>query len=160
MRPPIHSEKHYVQVSLATVTAGQNVQTDIAKGVTVLNKNLVSEVVEGALVKAVFIEMWVRTNDTSGGTALVTLAKCPAGTNCTFADQAALNAYDNKKNVLYHTQGLTNINTDSSTPFLRGWIKIPKSKQRFGLGDTLILAVAAQALDQNMCGFATYKEYT
>ncbi len=160
MRAPIHSEKHYVQVSLATVTAAGNLQTDIAKGVTVLNKNLASEVVEGALVKAVFIEMWCRTNDTSGGTCLVTLAKCPAGTNCTFADQVNLNAYDNKKNVLYHTQGLTNINTDSATPFLRGWIKIPKSKQRFGLGDTLILSIAAQALDQNVCGFATYKEYT
>ncbi len=104
--------------------------------------------------------MWARGQDTSPGSVLITLVKVPDSQTPTFADMTALDAYTNKKNVLYHTQGLTNINGDSAIPFVRGWFKIPKSKQRFGLGDSLFLVTSAQALDTNICGFATYKEYT
>ncbi len=77
----------------------------------------------------------------------------------TAAQSAALHAYDNKKNVLYHTQGLTNDADADAIPFIRQWFKIPKGKQRFGLDDTLLLAVHSQALDHVICGFMTYKEY-
>jgi len=44
---------------------------------------------------------------------------------------------------------------------MRGWYKIPKTKQRFGLGDRLVLQIASQGTDAlDFCGFATYKEYT
>jgi len=41
----------------------------------------------------------------------------------------------------------------------KGWIKIPKSKQRMGLGDRIVVQTFAQALDMIDCGFETYKEY-
>ena len=160
MKAPIRSEKHYIQVSLATVLAGANLVTTIAQGVTLLNKNLASEVLEGAIVKAVYIEMWVRTGDTAPGTSLLTLCKASQNGTMSFAEAIALNNYDNKKNILYHTQGLINDQDADAIPFLRGWFKIPKSKQRFGLGDRLFLSIAAQALDNHVCGFMTYKEYT
>ncbi len=162
MRAPVQSTKHYVQRSLLTVTAGLIDVTVIAHAVERANISAGNafEVAEGSIIKAVFIELWVRTNDTSAGTALVSLVKVPQNTSITFVEQIALQTYDNKKNVLYHTQGLTNINGADAIPFIRQWFKIPKGKQRMGLGDKLILAVSAQALDQNICGFATYKEYT
>ncbi len=160
VRPTVNSTKHYVQTSLATVTAAAVLDIGIATAVNAPSANLAGEVREGCVIKAVFIEMWVRTNDTSAGTALVTLYKRSGGdTSITAAEQAALFTYDNKKNVLYHTQGLTNVNTDSATPFIRQWFKIPKGKQRFGLNDKLSLSIFAQALDQNVCGFMVYKEY-
>ncbi len=160
MRPVITSKKHYVQVSLSTVLAGQNLQTIIADSVATQDVNAGFEVTEGSIIKAVYVEMWVRAGDTAGGSTLVTLAKTVDKASISFADQINLHDYANKKNVLYHTQGITNDQDADATPFMRGWFKIPKSKQRFGFGDRLVLGIAAQALDNIVCGFFTYKEYT
>ncbi len=157
MKAPIVSRKHYVQVSLATVLSGASLATTLVEGVGTASVSAASEVIEGNVVKAVFVEMWVRAGDTSPGSTLVTLCKCPDGQTLTFADQIALDSYKNKKNILYHTQGLTNDQDADAIPFVRQWFKIPKGKQRFGLGDRLILGIAAQALDNIVCGFATYK---
>ncbi len=161
MRAPIHSVKHYIQRSLLTVLAGQLQNFTIVKAREVGSLVNAEDIQEGAVVKAVFVEMWLRTNDTSPGTVLVTLTKVPGiGAVPTFSDMIALNDYDNKKNILYHTQGLTNDQNADAIPFIRQWFKIPKGKQRFGRDDRLILSITAQALDQNICGFSTYKEYT
>ncbi len=159
MRAIIHSKKHYVQVSLATVLAGAANPILLVKAVDTQASDP-DEIEEGASVKAVFVEMWVRAGDTAPGSTLVTLIKVPDGQVPTFADVTALDAYQNKKNVLYHTQGLTNDQDADAIPFVRQWFKIPKGKQRFGRGDKLYLVVAAQALDNIICGFATYKEYS
>ncbi len=120
-----------------------------------------NEVEVGATIKAVFVEMWVRAGDTAGGSTLISLYKMPGdGSPMTFADQVNLHDYSNKKNVLYHTQGITNDQDADATPFIRQWFKIPKGKQRFGLGDALRLSISAQALDNIICGFMTYKEYS
>ncbi len=160
MRAPIHAVKHYVQVSLATVLAGAALQTIIAQSVPQGSADSANEVSEGEIIKAVYVEMWVRAGDTTGGTSLLTLLKTTDLQPFTFADQIALHTYQNKKNVLYHTQGLTNDQDADAIPFIRQWFKIPKGKQRFGLGDRLILSVAAQALDNLVCGFMTYKAYS
>ncbi len=161
MRPIISSKKHYVQVSLATVLAGARLVTDLVNAVELTAVGDSDEVQEGAIVKAVFVEMWVRAGDTAPGTTLISLIKIPgSGSVPTFAELVALHDYDNKKNVLYHTQGLTNDQDADAIPFVRQWFKIPKGKQRFGLGDKLVLTISAQAIDNIICGFATYKEYT
>ncbi len=160
MRAPIHSDKHYVQRSLSTVLAGVTSAFKIAQAVEATTANAVDEVVEGALIKAVFVEMWVRTGDTAPGACLISLIKSPLNAVPTFAEMVSLGTYPNKKNVLYHTQGLINDQDADAIPFVRQWFKIPKGKQRFGLGDTLFLMITAQALDSIVCGFATYKEYT
>ncbi len=160
MRAPIHSEKHYIQTSLTTVLAGAVLNVILIDAVAVKDKNTATEVIEGALVKAVYIELWIRGQDTSPGAVQAALIKAPDRTTPTFTDIGALNNYTNKKNVLYFTQGLTNLNASDANPHFRGWFKLPKGKQRFGLGDRLIISVAALALDVNICGFAIYKEYT
>ncbi len=159
MRAPIQSIKHYVQITLSTVTAGAAIADRLVNAVETRTGNP-DDILQGSIVKAVFVEMWVRTASTSPGSVLVTLVKTTDNQNPTFADMIALHDYTNKKNVLYHTQGLSNDQDADAIPLVRQWFKIPKGKQRFGLGDRLFIVVTAQALDQNHCGFATYKEYS
>ncbi len=161
MKAPIHSVKHYVQISLSTVLAGQILVTNLAHAVSSAALGDSDEVIEGAIVKAIFVELWVRAGDTAPGSTLVSLIKVPGGGGLpNFTEMVDLWNYDNKKNVLYHTQGLTNDQDADAIPFVRQWFKIPKGKQRMGLNDKLVLTVSAQALDNIVCGFATYKEYT
>ncbi len=162
MRAPIHSTKHYVQMSLSTVTTGAEVDTILVGAVPVADKTAVSEVEEGALVKAIFVELWL-IGSTANQFFTVILAKYPSGVApATIADMAALGDWDNKKNVLYTTQGLaSNDGIAAPIPVIRQWFKIPKGKQRFGINDRIRLQVASRG-DSNIvfCGFATYKEYT
>jgi len=161
VRPMVHSTKHYVQNSLNTIVAGAATNFVMIDAVNVVDKNTTNEVEEGSHVKAIYIEQWVRTGDTSPGSFIMAIYKVPGG-GSTFStgSMAAIGNVDNKKNILYFTQGLNNDqDADAITPY-RGWLKIPKSKQRFGLGDRLVVTIFAQALDVINCGFSTYKEYT
>ncbi len=162
MRAMIHSTKHYVQMSRFTVGTVATVHQDLVLSVAVQNKDAVDEVVEGATLKAVFVELWI-IDAGAGGSFIVTLHKDPSGVvEPTFAQTNALNNWENKKNLLYTTQGLAS-NDGIAQPqvLLRQWFKIPKSKQRFGLGDKLKLSITNNGTnDLFACGFSTYKEYT
>ncbi len=160
MRPPIVARKHYVQVSLATVLSGAALATRVCFGVVPNAVDQEFEVAEGAVVKAIYFEMWVRAGDTSPGSTLISIIKTKDNQTPTFTDVTALHDYTNKANVFYHTQGLTNDQDADAIPFIRQWIKIPKGKQRMAFGDSWWIVIAAQALDNIVCGFATYKSYT
>ncbi len=161
VRPVIHSTKHYVQQSIGTVTAGNVEDVNVVTSVEVSNKNLVNEVEEGATVKAVYLELWIRSAATSASSFVFVFCKRPVGINePTAADMAALGDWDNKKNVFYTTQGLTNDVDSSALVLYKGWIKIPKGKQRMGLNDKLSWHLSAIGQSINFCGFVTYKEYT
>ncbi len=161
MRPIVQSNKHYVQTTLSTLTPAAGVANIIlAQALDVVAAGNPTHVKTGAVIKAVFVEHWIRTGDTAPGAVQATILKIPgAGVVPTTADMAALHAYNNKKNIFYVTQGLTNDQDADATPFIRQWFKIPKSKQRFGLDDLLVLNLRTIALDQIHCGFVTYKEY-
>ncbi len=160
VRPTINSLKHIVQTSLTTVTVGTVNNTLL---ITALEPNVINapdEVRQGAVVKAVFIERWVKQSDTIGGNYVTIVHKLPANAATpTAANMAALHDWGNKKNILFSSQGLLNDQNADATPVLRQWIKIPKGKQRFGAGDKLYISHFAQALDSNICGLAIYKEY-
>ncbi len=162
VRPQVHSTKHYVQIPFSEVTTGAVENVLLVSGVALLSKNLASEVEEGSSVKAIYIEMWLQ-NEGNLGSFIATVSKqTEFGTGPTVAEMASLMTYTNKKNVFWTSQGLTS-NDGISGPvnILRTWIKIPKSKQRFGLGDILSLSISnVSTSDLNRCGFATYKEYT
>ncbi len=161
VRPMVHSTKHYVQVSIAQITAGAVLSTNLVKSVTVGAKNTPDEVEEGNSIKACYLEMWVRAAATTGSSGQLALYKVPgSGTNATAAEMAQIHDYDNKKNIIEFHQGLFNEQDVQAISVYRGWYKIPKSKQRFGLGDRLVLTIAPIAVDVHVCGFATYKEYS
>ncbi len=124
--------------------------------------NLANEVAEGSVVKAIYIELWLQ-NEGSLGESIVTVCKdTKDGVGPNFAQLAALFTYNNKKNILFTHQGLTsNDGVSGPVVVLRQWIKIPKGKQRMGLGDRIVLSISnTSANDLVRCGFAIYKEYS
>ncbi len=162
MRPVIHSDKHYVQMSRSTVTTVTAVTETLITAVEGTTANLVDEVVEGAVVKAIYIELWL-LNSSNDGSDIVVVAKVPLGlTGPSFTESNSLGTWKNKKNIFFTHQGLSSNNgVGNPIQILGGWLKIPKSKQRFGLGDQIQLTIANNGPSTlEYCGFATYKEYT
>ncbi len=162
MRPPIHSVKHIVQYPIDQIVTGTIQTISIISAVNVTAANLANEVTEGALVKAIYFELWLQ-NEGTLGESIVTVSKDTNFINGpTFSEHAALFTYTNKKNVFFTHQGLTsNDGVSGPVNIMRGWVKIPKSKQRMGLGDTVQLNISnVSANDLVRCGFALYKEYT
>ncbi len=161
VRPMVHSSKHYVQNSLATIVGGAKLDIILASAV-VAPAAALNEIAEGSSLKACFLEQWLRSSEASPGTFIAALYKSPgSGVSFSAAQMAGMGSSENKKNVLWFGQGLLNDNNADATAIMRSWYKIPKSKQRFGLGDRLILTIFAQAaIDLVSCGFTTYKEYS
>ncbi len=163
VRPQVHSKKHYVQMSRFTVTANAEVGTTLVDSQALSATNLVNEVIEGSSVKAIYIELWA-LGDGNAGSTIVTLAKAPVNViDFTFAEMAAMGLVANKNNVLFFHQGLAqNDGVSGPIPIMRGWYKIPKSKQRMALADRIVLQAACQTPGTDTidyCGFSTYKEY-
>ncbi len=161
MRPVIQSRKHMVQVALATVGSTTTVVTGLLTAVE--GEHTTSATVsEGAIVKAVWLEMWLLGAGTTVGSFTAILYKSPGGSQTVSnTDMAALHDWDNKKNILYTTQGITPETNQFPMNLHKGWIPIPKGKQRMGLNDKLQFAIRNNITDDlNFCGMVIYKEYS
>ncbi len=159
MRPVINSEKHVVQRSLFTVAAGALDASVIAFAKAAPVAATPSDCREGCVIKAVYVEMWIQSDDAALGSSIVTLERVPGGaSSMTAAQSAALDSYANKKNVFHIQMGLTPNNVTFPMQSIKGWFKIPKGKQRFGISDRLQLNVHGQSNGLNACGFFLYKE--
>ncbi len=157
MRPVITTEKHYVQFSLAAVASGAITNLELVHGVAA--PSAADEVRDGSIVSAVYIEMWLQSDDAAAGTAIVTLEKLSGSMdNMTAAESAALTSYDNKKNVFHTQMGLIPNNVTYPMVSVKGWFKIPRGKQRMGFGDKIRLNIHGQSNGLSLCGFTTYKE--
>ncbi len=162
MLAPINSVKHYIQLENTTIASGARRSQELIDATAAPATASVEDVKEGAIVKAIYIEMWVKSNATAGTDTkfqLILEKVLSNSTPATFAQMNNLQAYGNKKNVFYFTQGVIGDLTTSSIPMVRQWFLIPKGKQRFGLEDRLVIAISATGAEVNQCGFATYKEY-
>ncbi len=164
MRAPIQSRKHIFQISQSTVAQNAVVITEFVNAIEGV-RSQPQHVAEGATIKACYVEFWVSQDSASVvGSYTVCLLKNPGNTNnLTATTMAALHDYKNKKNILFTAQGLVTPNDGGQVPVLRSWYKIPKGKQRMGLGDTLEVVIRnnnATAIDINFCGLVIFKEYT
>ncbi len=160
MKPIVHSKKHLVQQTRSQTATVSTSTLNIASALAIQNVDAVDEVVEGSNIKAVFVEMWL-LDSSNDGSFVVGLYKAPSGVGPpTFTQTQALNNWANKKNLLYMTQGLSpNNGVGNPVPIIRQWFKIPKGKQRFGLGDKLQLFIANPGLNNlEFCGHFIYKE--
>ncbi len=162
MQSPINSIKHFVYQSRANVATGTILGNTIIDAVAAPASGTSAEVIQGAVIKAVYVELWVVGTDVAGTTGIFTLAveKLPTSVaKMTHAQAVNLGSYENKKNILYTSQGIVGNDFSSSpTPIIRSWVKIPKGKQRFGLGDRIIINIASTAV-MDVCGINIYKEY-
>ncbi len=157
MKPTINTEKHYLQFSLSALASGAITSLAICKATE--TRSVDSHVRIGAVVSAVYIEMWVQSDDASAGSVICTLEKVPGtGIDMTTTESADLNAYHNKKNVLHTQMGLIPNNVTYPMAIVKGWFKIPKGKQRMGLDDDLNFNIFAQSNGLTFCGFAIFKE--
>ncbi len=165
MLAPIVSVKHYVPRAVVNVNSATVLNDIVVDAVVASAVNLATEVLEGSVIKAVFIELSIIGIGASGVTNAFNLtlekkiADQPTMTN---AQSLALFTYPNKKNILYTTQGLIGSRLDGeATRFIiKQWFKIPKGKQRFGLGDQLLLNLSNIAgSNYQVCGIYVYKEY-
>ncbi len=162
MLAPINSIKHYVQAENAVIADGARRNIVVVAAVGQAAVSATSDVVEGSIVKAVFIELWAKSNAVAGTEDKFQFAieKVNSGAvPLSFTDMNNLMTYDNKKNIFHFGQGVIGDLTVASMPVFRSWILIPKGKQRFGLGDSLELSLSSTGSTMNSCGFFTYKEY-
>ncbi len=158
MKATINSQKHYNQIAAFAVTSGVRSQIILVEGKEDPSVTAV-DVREGAVVKAIYLECWI-SGVTAEKTAITAVIKLPGGGTIvpSFAEMQALNDYENKKNILEAHQGIAPTG-GNTVPFYRHWIKIPKGKQRIGLGDKIVLSVAALNTNVNVCMLSTFKEY-
>ncbi len=163
MAPIIQSVKHYVQRPNTSTVSGNLSAISIANAVVAPASGTTSEVQEGSIIKAVYIEFWVKSRNATDGSSMqfnVTVEKRPSNApGMTFTNMANLGAYPNKKNVFFASQANLGDDETPSVPVLRQWIRIPKGKQRMGLGDDLMLSVSATGANLDTCGVFVYKEY-
>jgi len=160
MRTPIQSVKHIQTFVGVEVVAANTNQLTLLTSVQDYTGNA-NQVPVGAVVKAVYIELWCAASGNTQGNLNLNFEKL-SGTSSTMnhADALALNDYANKNNVLYITQGLTPDTNANPVPFMRGWFKVPKGMQRMALGNKLVVNMSALVENFNLCGLVIFKHYT
>ncbi len=164
MAAPIVSIKHFVARTNTGTALGVAANLDVIEAVAALASATTTEVIEGASIRAVRIELWFAiapaAPEASSQVTFI-IEKVPAGqTPATLTNLLNLQAYLNKKNILYTFQGLApNLRQSNPVPFIREWVLIPKGKQRFGLGDKLVLSFVSVSQAIQTCGMFIYKEY-
>ncbi len=161
MKAPIHSVKHTVQHGPSTIALGASLSVDMVSAVAPDAVTDPDEVVEGSIIKAVYLELWGSSDDVTTSSFIFTIEKQVGGiADITVGDMAALDQYPNKKNILYTSQGLFGPKTNTiPLPIFKGWIRIPKGKQRFGLNDVLVWNLSAVLDGIFFCGCSVYKSY-
>lgn len=158
MKAPIHSIKHFIHTPAQVIVSGARINLNLVVGTVAPAATLATDVTQGALVKAIYVEYWV-SGVTAAKTVLGAIIKLPAGNvGPSFAESVNLGSYGNKKNIFETHQGLVPTEGNQMALF-RHWIRIPKGKQRIGLGDKIVILVSATGTNVNLCGFATFKEY-
>ncbi len=158
----IVSRKHYVHRTNTQLSSGVIQNNIVVESVVSPATAAASEVKEGSIVKAVYVEIWLGGAGLEGDLTQfnLTLEKISSdGPLMTFAQSLNLGAYPNKKNIFYTTQGVLAGENSNTVPVIRNWVLIPKGKQRMGLSDRIVLNIAASGQNIDTCGIFTYKEY-
>ncbi len=164
MLPPINSIKHYVQFANTGIASGGIQTVKLVNAVIAPAVANAFDVIQGAVIKTIYVEFWLGGDGSSGVELQFVfsiekkrdLEPDPTATQLL----SGLNSYPNKKNILYTTQGIIPAMLDGgmTIPIFRGWVKVPKGKQRFGLADEFIISCTVVGAAR-LCGFSTYKEF-
>ncbi len=160
MHPIINSEKRIVQITLSTIPVTTVANTPIVIAEQDPTASAPTNVAAGTVVKAVYVEMWYLGTGQQPPTMTVILHKLSSGGgNPDSTEMGNLNAWENKKNILETHQGFIGDANTNPVPMFRQWIKIPKGKQRFGLGDSLVLSAKSISDEVQFCGVFIFKAY-
>ncbi len=162
MRAQVNSEKHFRPVTLTTVDDNTVENFQVLEAVA--DPTTTDQVRVGAVVKAIWVELWYISSGSQPTFQVSTIEKLIGGQpNVSSVQMSALHTYPNKKNIFKTSQGLVGDANSNPIPVFREWIAIPKGKQRMGLGDRIKINVAARGEaggnDVEICGMTIYKEY-
>ncbi len=159
----VNSVKHFVPLTKTAVATGAINRHIIVDAITKgLDRTATNQVDEGTQVKAVYVEVWIDGQGASNANTqfVFIISKEPSGAAApTAAEMLNLQSYANKKNILYTSQGVIGGIQAQSVPIHRGWIAIPKGKQRMGLGDQISFTIAPVGTELDICSMNVYKEY-
>jgi len=153
---PVTTIKHYVQNTLTSLGVAAAQSDTVVQGVALRGTDN-DDVLNGSVVKNIFIERWLKGDADNNIFGLAVIKLPSALASPTFASLANLNDYANKKNILFVTYGT--LSAVNPAPVIRQWIKIPPGKQRIGVADRIVVTIWSQAIGLTYCGFVTYKEY-
>ncbi len=159
MAAPINSIKHYVPTASLVVATGAILNKKLVNAIVAPAITSSFSVIQGAVIKAIYIEYWLSSNEAIGSETQFVLTiekKREQEPDMTHTQSLNLGSYPNKKNIFYITQGI--VTSSQSVPVIRQYVLLPKGKQRFGLEDELMANIAAVGGLQ-VCGISTYKEY-
>jgi len=158
---PIKSTKHIVQHPSFVVATATTVTFIDINARQLLSVNTADDVIQGAVVKAIFIEIWLLVQGAATDTFVICCEKAAGGQpNITQAQMGALDTYPNKKNILWTSQGVLGDENTNPVPIIRNWVKIPRGKQRFGLNDQFRINISARGpASIEGCGLSIYKSY-
>jgi len=161
MRALVNSRKHIVQTTLNTVGNAAAFPIVLVEAKQGADESAAPEVSPGAVVKAVYLEYWLLAAMQQPSTMTMIVEKIENGAaSATAGFMGQLHTYPNKKNILETHQGIIGDANSNPVPVFRGWIKIPKGKQRFGLGDRLVVSTRSITEDTTICGLAIFKSYS
>jgi len=161
VRPSINSEKKIVQITLSSIAENGQLALVIAEAQQDGNTALADVVDVGTIIKAIYCEMWFQGAGTQPSTTTAMVVKSPNGVGTpTVGEFTNLNTWSNKNNILEMHQGIVGDSNTNPVPFYRGWIKVPKGKQRMSVGDKFHFAVKGITEGTEICGLFIYKAYT
>ncbi len=159
---PLVTIKHMVNIENAQLTSATAGSIELVQAVAQTAVANTTDVVEGSIVKTVFLEMWIKSFAGAGEDTKFQLVLEKLTENSdpiTFTEMNNLMSYPNKKNILYTSQGIVGDLTTQSIPIVRQWFSIPKGKQRFGLGDELVVTISTTGAVLQRCGLCIFKEW-
>ncbi len=122
MVAPINAIKHMVNIENSAVADAARRTIIVVQGVAQNAVSAVQDVVEGAIVKAVYVELWFKGNAVAGteDKFQFVIEKLVSGSNgITFTEMNNLMTYENKRNILFTSQGVTGDLTTQSVPIHR-----------------------------------------
>ncbi len=159
---PINSRKNIVQNVAIIAGAGTNTQVIVNSVETMPALANTQQVVTGAIVNTIYLEVWMYGNAVEGVNSPVTwmLAKNP-GNNLTLPDPALAGLSDNKRWIFAMGKGLLGSSLNGQPGYLiRGWFSIPKRMRRMGFDDEIVLIIKNDTANNvNLCKLMIYKWY-
>ncbi len=161
-RPVINSIKN-VSNAVTAAPAATNTFVLIAKAVNTPLSTVTTDVSQGCLIKAIWIELWVRASE-EDAVGLSTffdgyIWKNP-GANLTAPGPASVGSSNEKKFVFKQWKGLIGAGTQGFPAyFWKGWLKIPKIYQRMGTDDLLQFVFRSEGTASLTCTNFIYKWY-
>ncbi len=161
MKAPINSEKHIVQLTFQSTTEGNAGGATIISAVANPTGTNPTEVPVGSIIKAVYVEAWLVGNLQTASTGVIIVEKTQNDSSGADATQLSnLHNYENKRNIFHTQMGLIGAADTNPVPMIRQWIKIPKGKQRFALGDQMYILYKPITEGCEFCGLVIFKAYT